>query len=100
MTVTLPHPRTNTDDTTPCVSRESRAVRVLAVAVPALVALTIAAITWGAWQHPTALFTALAVNMVGAFTVATWTEIRDAYRAPKGIGSWRVKVGLPPLDLP
>ena len=98
MTVTLPHPRVSTDN--PAVSRESRAVRVLAVAVPALLALTIATITWGAWQHPTALFTALAVNMVGAFTIATWTEIRDAYRAPKGIGSWRVKVGLPPLDLP
>jgi len=71
---------------------------VLAVGAAGSAALVVAAACAVA-AHPAAAARVLAVHLVWAFAVATVREIREARQSPKGLGSWRVACGAPPIGL-
>lgn len=99
-TTTLPHPRTPTrvPDALRVAPDAHWMWGVLAAGATGSAAIAATA-AWGAVQHPAAAAAVLAALTAWALTVAAVREIREARRAPRGLGSWRIACGATPLDL-
>ena len=59
----------------------------------------VAALTWATLNTPPAALWAAGSAVVAYATVALTREVIDQRREPRGLGSWRVACGAPPLTV-